>query len=77
MEDNEEYQLDPKIVCIIEKLHQNTEYAVVIDGNLTKWFHVLIGVRQGCLLHPTLFNIFLDFVLAELKSIQTTSVDDI
>ena len=64
--------IDPKIVRIIEKLYQDTECAVVIDGNLTKWFHVLVGVRQGCLLSPTLFNIFLDFVMAELKSIQTS-----
>jgi len=55
--------IDPKIVRIIEKLYQDIEYAaVVIDRNLTKWSHVLIGVRQGCLLSPTLFNIFLDFV---------------
>jgi len=45
-----------KIVRIIEKLYQDTECAVVIDGKLTKWFHVLIlRVRQGCLLSPTLF----------------------
>jgi len=47
--------IDPKIIRIIEKLYQDTECSVVMDGNLTKWFHVLIGVIQGCLLSPTLF----------------------
>ena len=63
--------VDPKIVSIIENLYKDTECAIVIDGNMTKWFRVNVGVRQGCLLSPTLFNIFLDFVMAELKSVQT------
>ena len=65
------FGVDQKIVRIIEGLYNNTECAIVIDGNLTKWFSVNVGVRQGCLLSPTLFNIFLDFVMKELKSVQT------
>jgi len=55
-------------------MYQDTECAVGIDGNLTKRFRVPIGVRQGCLLSPTptLFNLFLDFLMAELKSLQTS-----
>ena len=62
--------IDQKIIRIIENLYKDTECAVVIEGNLTNWFNVRVGVRQGCLLSPTLFNIFLDFVMADLKSIQ-------
>ena len=58
-----------KIVNIINKLYENTECAVTIDGKLTEWFCVLIGLRQGCLLSPTLFNIFLEFVLKEIKCV--------
>ena len=38
--------IDPKIVCIIESLCNETECAVVIDGQLTEWFAVKIGLRQ-------------------------------
>ncbi len=56
-----------KIINIIKKIYENTECAITVDGKLTNWFSVLIGLRQGCLLSPTLFNIFLEFVLNEIR----------
>ena len=66
--------VDKKIVAIIEQLYSDTECAVVIDGQITDWFKVEIGLRQGCLLSPVLFNIFLEFVMKELKYIERTLV---
>ena len=62
--------MDEKIVKIMENLYAETECAIIINGPLTEWFEVKVGVRQGCLLSPTLFNIFLEFVMSELKSLQ-------
>ena len=59
-----------KIVNIIEELYKNTECAIVINGQLTEWFKVEVGVRQGCIMSPTLFNIFLEFVMDELVNID-------
>lgn len=64
--------VDGKIVRIIEAMYQETECAVVIDGQITEWFAVKIGLRQGCLLSPTLFNCFLEFVMKELSDLDTT-----
>ena len=64
--------VDPKIVRIVEELYNNTECAVVIDGQLTEWFEVHVGLRQGCLLSPTLFNVFLEFVMKELSELDRT-----
>ena len=62
------FRIDGKIVRTIK----NTECVVVIDRNITQWFSVKVGVRQGCLLSLTImFNIFLDFVMDELKSVPT------
>ena len=64
--------IDPKIINIIEDMYNNTECAVVIEGQLTDWFTVQVGVRQGCLLSPVLFNIFLEFVMKDVTNINNT-----
>ena len=51
-------------------MYDNTECAVTIERTLTGWFAVRVGVRQGCILSPTLFNIFLEFVMDEITSFQ-------
>ena len=58
------------IVNTIQKMYENTNCAVLVNGRLTDWFKVTIGVRQGCLLSPTLFNLFLDFLMKELRCLQ-------
>ena len=66
--------VDPTVVYLIEEMYKTTECAVTINGQLTEWFEVNVGVRQGCLLSPTLFNIFLEFVMKELRSHTNSSL---
>ena len=40
--------VDPKMTSQIEAICDYVECAVVINGQLTEWFGVEIGVRQGC-----------------------------
>ena len=62
--------VDPKLVRMIKILYEDTKCAVVMKGQITDWFAVKIGVSRGCLLSPTLFNIFLEIVIKELKSLN-------
>ena len=39
--------------------------AVYHDNNIGEWFQTTIRVRQGCLLSPTFFNIFLKRIMAD------------
>ena len=38
---------------------------VQMNGSRGKWFRTTVGVRQGCLLSPTLFNIFLERIMSD------------
>ena len=51
-------------------MYDKSQCAVTVNGRITEWFEVTVGVRQGCLLSPTLFNLFLDFMMDEVKSLQ-------
>ena len=45
--------------------HNKVASAVYHDNNIEEWLRTTIGVRQGCLLSPTLFNIFLERIMAD------------
>ena len=53
-----------KIIRVLESVYKDTFSAVRVDGELTEWFEIIVGVLQGCVLSPLLFNIFLEIVIA-------------
>ena len=48
------------LVCTSEQLYDKATSAVQMNGSIGEWFRTTVGVRQKCLLSPTLFNIFLE-----------------
>ena len=44
---------------VIKNIYQNEKTSIRIGNKRTEFFDVNIGVKQGCILSPTLFNIFL------------------
>jgi exonuclease III len=59
----EEYGASSKLCRLIKTLYVGTQAAVRVEGELTDWFEVKTGLRQGCLLSPALFNVFIDRVV--------------
>ena len=59
----EEYGVSSKLCRLLKALYANTQAAVRVEGELTEWFDVKTGLRQGCLLSPALFNVFIDRVV--------------
>ena len=52
------YNIDHDILRAIKGLYNNSTSAVYKDGTICDWFKTTVVVRQGCLLSPTLFNLF-------------------
>jgi hypothetical protein len=52
----------PRVVQLLEQLYSGTRARVAVGGELSDWFDMRTGVRQGCPLSPLLFNVFMDFL---------------
>ena len=64
----------PKLLHIITSFHQDMQGTVQYDGSCSEPFPIRSGVKQGCVLAPTLFGIFFSLVL---HSAFETSTDGI
>ena len=57
------YNINASIMRAIENLYDKAQSAVLFNGSTGKWCRTTVGVRQGCLLSPTLFTIFLERIM--------------
>ena len=53
----------PKLLNMIISFHKDMKGTVLFNGNLSEPFPIRNGVKQGCVLAPTLFGIFFSLVL--------------
>ena len=49
----------------LENLYDKATSTVLFNSSIGDWFQTTAGVRQGCLLSPTLFNIFLERIVTD------------
>ena len=59
------YSISANLVRTIVQLYDKATSAVQMNGSIGKWFRTTVGLRQGCLLSPTLFNIFLERIMSD------------
>ena len=59
------YNISANLVRTIEQLYEKATSAVQKNGSIGEWFRTTVGVRQGCLLSTTLFNIFLERIMSD------------
>ena len=67
------HNIGAQLTKVIEELYAKSTNAVLSQNDSYKWFETSVGVRQGCILSPCLFNIFLEQIMTDaLEGFQGT-----
>ena len=59
------YNISTNLIQVITNLSNKATSAVCFNSSMGDWFRTTVGVRQGSLLSPTLFNIFLERIMTD------------
>uniref|UniRef100_UPI003AF529DB reverse transcriptase domain-containing protein n=1 Tax=Thiolapillus sp. TaxID=2017437 RepID=UPI003AF529DB len=59
------YNISKNLMQVIKNIYNKATSAVLFNSSIGNWFRTTVGVRQGCLLSPTLFNIFLERIMTD------------
>ena len=70
----QKYGINSNIISMIKSLYCNSTSAVLINNIQGNIFKITVGVRQGCLLSPVLFNVFLEEIMADIQNNHTSSI---
>ena len=54
------YGVNGKLFNILKAMYSDVKYAIKLQAGLTESFSSNIGVKQGCILSPLLFNLFVN-----------------
>ena len=59
------YNIITNLIQVIKNLCDKATSIFLFNSSIGDWFRTTVGVRQGCLLSPTLFNIFLERIMTD------------
>ena len=58
----EKFGTPPKFLTILRKLHDGMTATVLASGERSEPFSIDVGVKQGCVIAPVIFNIFISAI---------------
>ena len=60
------YNINTNIIRVIRNLYDKATSAALFNSSIGDWLRTTVGARQGCLLSPTLFNIFMERIMTDV-----------
>ena len=71
---HKEVNVSTSLIRVIKNLYDKASSAVHFNSSIGDWFRTTVGVRQGCLVSPTLFKIFLQRTITDALEDQEGTV---
>ena len=62
------YGVNGKLLRAVQCMYEGSEACVRVCREESEWFEVNVGLRQGCVMSPWLFNVYMDGVMKELRA---------
>ena len=56
-----------KLLKAVQSLYVDKMACVWVGNDVSEWFPVNVGLRQGCVISPWVFNVYMDGVVREVN----------
>ena len=57
------YAVGGKLLKAVQSFYVASRACVRVGNDVSEWFLVNVGLRQGCVMSPWLFNVYMDGVV--------------
>ena len=59
----QEMGIPDHLICLLRNLYAGQEATVRTGHGTIDWFQIGKGVRRGCILSPSLFNLYAEYIM--------------
>ena len=60
------YGVGGKLLKAVHSFYADSGVCVWVGNDVSAWFPVNVGLRQGCVMYPSLCNVYMDGVVREV-----------
>ena len=61
------YGVGGKLLKAVQSFYVDSKACVRVGNDVSEWFPVNVGLRQGCVMSPWLFNVYMDGVVRDVN----------